>query len=136
MSWFWSWFDWNQPPWKTEKHRPKFLADYTPIQGIGREPQQKFGAVAWSKRELGVATGRLDELLNLFPGDEDFAEGRAGLQEATPDQTAHGFGTAIEGLGRLLDVIQEGFNRGSLGHFRGGDFGNIHSSFLLVCFTP
>lgn len=82
--------------------------------------------------ELWSGAGRLDELLDLFPGNQNLAQGAARLQKAPPDQPTHAFCAAIQGLRGLVNVIKEGLNLRHIDAFRGGQLDVVYHSFSVV----
>ena len=65
-----------------------------------------------SGNHFGNVAARLDELLDLFPGNEDFTDEFAARQLTAPQETPDGLGAHIEDLGGLVDVVQHRFNGG------------------------
>ena len=119
-------------PNKKANYRPKFLSDYTPKHSFGTERASKncrFPVAYGLKKRVGRATGGFDEILDLFPRDQNFAEGVAGLEFPAPNQIPHRFSAAIQGGGGLVDVVKERFNRGGFGGFSGRLWRVVHNAF-------
>ena len=58
--------------------------------------------------EFWVATGGLDEVLDLLARNEHFPQRFARGKQPAPDEPPHAFCAAIKGCRRLVDVIKQG----------------------------
>jgi len=87
-----------------------------------------------SGNHLGNITACPDELLDLLPGNEHFADGLAARQLAAPQEPPDGLGAHVEDLGGLFDVIEHGCQSSIIGGSGRYGFNGVYHSFWFRVF--
>ena len=67
------------------------------------------GGLPYGFRDIA---GGLEKILDLLPGDQDFAQSLAGAKEAPSDEPPDGFCAAVEDRRRLFHRVNQGDQAG------------------------